>query len=280
MAKPKPVDQAVYSKNYFLTSCSGFQEFKSTSGNQLEPRLQEIFPRLHLTQNDRLLDIGCGRGEVVIQAARQGIEAVGVDYADAAIDLANQALRVQPKPVKKKAKFMLMNAKALMFPDEHFTVVVLTDVVEHLYDYELNQVMNEINRVLVSRGRLIIHTEPNRIYNNFTYPKYSYPMATLLVELNRLIFRKHYPNLSKPDTLRHDYHKLTHVNEPTYSSLAKLMRHNDFRYRIITKVTILKPQLSWKDAIYNFFVCLDPLSRYFPFNRWFANDFIVEAIKA
>ena len=44
------------------------------------------------------------------------------------------------------------------------------DVVEHLYPWELNQALNEAHRLLTLTGKLIIHTAPNRWYDQFAYP--------------------------------------------------------------------------------------------------------------
>jgi len=64
----------------------------------------------------------------------------------------------------------LADAKTLPFPDGYFDRVLLFDVVEHLYPWELQESLEEIGRVLRDDGRLIVHTAPNRWYDKYAYP--------------------------------------------------------------------------------------------------------------
>jgi ubiquinone/menaquinone biosynthesis C-methylase UbiE len=48
--------------------------------------------------------------------------------------------------------------------------VLMFDVVEHLYPWELQRALIESRRVLKPGGRLIVHTAPNRWYDTYAYP--------------------------------------------------------------------------------------------------------------
>ena len=52
------------------------------------------------------LDIGCGKGELVIHLARLGMSAIGVDYAKAAIEICQDVLKKEKVAVKS-----LLNSK-------------------------------------------------------------------------------------------------------------------------------------------------------------------------
>jgi 2-polyprenyl-3-methyl-5-hydroxy-6-metoxy-1,4-benzoquinol methylase len=275
----KSVSPDLYTRDYYLSDCSGYSEFLRSNGKDLDPRLTRLLPFLDYKPGQHLLDIGCGRGEIVINAAYHQVIATGIDYAKAAIKLAQKALATYPKKIQKLTSFSVMDAKSLSFADQSFDIVTATDVVEHLYPHELLDVYQEVYRVLKPNGQFIIHTEPNRWYQNFTYPLYCYPISQLFICLNRLLTRHTYPPLPPPSSLRTPAHQQLHVNEATYLNLQRGLTHAGFKVKIITKVTILKPILSIKDHLYNFGVCLDPLSRYFPLNLFFANDFIVVASK-
>ena len=62
------------------------------------------------------------------------------------------------------------DAKTLPFPSDYFDRVLMFDVVEHLFPWELQQALVDIGRVLKPGGRLVIHTAPNRWYDTYAYP--------------------------------------------------------------------------------------------------------------
>lgn len=269
------VDPKVYTKEYYLADCTGFKEFRESYGQKLEPRLEEVVRRINILPGMNVLDVGCGRGEMVFYAARQGANAVGIDYAGEAIGLANELKKKKEKSIREKMQFHIMDAKNLLFPSSSFDIVILTDVVEHLYDEEINKVFLEIKRVLKRNGTIVIHTAPNKLFFNIGYRVYSYPIATFLVAIWNALSKSSYPNIAKPDDLRVDSHAIMHINEPTYFSLKKLFNKHNFKgYVLSTNVVSKKPIVGLKDKFFNFIVYLHPLSAYFPFNILLGSDFI------
>ena len=271
----KRVDPKVYTKDYYLNDCSGFNEFKQSFGKTLELRFVELIKYFDIKANTRVLDIGCGRGEMVFYAAGKGAEAVGIDYSKDAIALAKVAQKKQQKTIQNRTKFIFMDAKKLKFKNSYFDLVIMTDVVEHLYPEELDLVFKEIKRVLKSKGKLVIHTAPNKTFNNITYKYYCYPIASLIAFVWNTVVRKSYPNIASPKEIRTDSHSIMHINEPTYFSLDKLYKKYKFKGSLIsTNVTVKKPSLSLKDSSFNFIVFLHPFSKYFPLNILFGSDFV------
>ena len=55
----------------------------------LEPGALEFFERLNLKPGIRMLDIGCGAGQLTIPAAKKGIDVTGIDLAQNLVDQAN-----------------------------------------------------------------------------------------------------------------------------------------------------------------------------------------------
>jgi ubiquinone/menaquinone biosynthesis C-methylase UbiE len=269
------VDPKVYTKKYYLTDCTGFSEFKKSFGKILEPRFVELIKYFKIKPNTRVLDIGCGRGEMVFFAAHQGASAVGIDYSKQAILLANLARKKQYRKIQLKTEFRMMDAKKLTFADSYFDLVILTDVVEHLYPEELDLTFKEIKRVLKNHGKVIIHTAPNETFNNYFYKLYCYPVSSLIVLLWKLLTGKKYPNIAKPSDLRTDSHAIMHINEPTYFSLLAHFKKYNFRAKIIsTNITVIKPSLSIKDKMFNLIVFLHPFSKRFPLNPIMGSDFV------
>jgi ubiquinone/menaquinone biosynthesis C-methylase UbiE len=271
----KRVDPKVYTREYYLNDCTGFAEFKKSFGKILEPRFVELIKHFKIEPGTKVLDIGCGRGEMVFFAALGGAEAVGIDYSKDAIGLANLAKKKQSKTIQANTKFLLMDAKKLAFADSYFDLVILTDVVEHLYPKELDLTFKEIKRVLKNKGKVIIHTAPNKTFIDYFYKFYCYPVSTIIVLVWRLLTGKKYPNIAKTSDLRTDSHAIMHINEPTYFSLRKYFKKYNFTGKIIsTNVTAIKPVLSFKDQLFNMVVFLHPLSKRFPFNVVSGSDFV------
>jgi SAM-dependent methyltransferase len=97
----------------------------------------------------RVLDCGCGAGSYAVEYARLGAKTVGVEYQ-------REKLRRAPGVL-----LMAADASALPLASESFDVVVLNEVLEHVPDQR--QVLSELRRVLVPRGRLVLMS-PNRLY--------------------------------------------------------------------------------------------------------------------
>lgn len=275
------VDPKVYTKEYYLTGCSGYNEFNESDGNKLEPRFAEtvrLFPEM---EGKRVLDIGSGRGEIVFYALKQGAtEAIGIDYSKDAIDIAKKAQKKQSKYIKSNSKFFVRDAKRTRYKDESFDVVFMLEVLEHLYPEEQEQILKEIHRILRPKGKLFIHTAPSKFFNDYTYKYWCYPISSLFVGLWNMVFDKKYGNLHHPSKIRTELDHVMHVNEPDYFSLDSMFRKCRLLGQIYsTNITIKKPIYSWKDRLYNFLVYLDPLSNYPPFNIIWGNDFYATLTK-
>lgn len=255
----RSVDPKIYSRNYYLNSCSKNGDFS---------RFERLLKAIKFSKNMRILDLGCGRGDLAYYLARKSVKVVGIDYSEDAIKLAKKDLRI--KRYKKNISFILMDAKKLFFPDNYFDLVISIDLFEHLYPPELEAVLKEVSRVLKKDGDLLVHTEANKIYLNITHKFYVYPVNALLVLINKVITQKEYPGLPKDP--RSNLHKIQHVNEPTYLYLRNLFARHFFKGKIISVVPF-KPLLGWKDWIYNLSVWFYPVSLFWPFNFLFAYDY-------
>jgi SAM-dependent methyltransferase len=97
---------------------------------------------------DRLLDIGCGVGQVVAILTREGYEAHGTDVAAPNIDRART----------HTDRCVLYDGRHLPYPDGHFAVVGALNVLEHVEDPE--DFLREAVRVCRPGGRVVI-SSPN-----------------------------------------------------------------------------------------------------------------------
>jgi ubiquinone/menaquinone biosynthesis C-methylase UbiE len=172
---PKPLPSTLYTEEYFLTACEGYDEFIESEGLHLSRRLREAFEVAEVKENMRVLDVGCGRGEILRHCMRLGVESFGMDYAEVATRMSRDVILAEwssDDPLSKKAPAGVCrsDAKKLPYPDQTFDRVLMFDVVEHLHPWELHEAMVEIRRVLKDNGKFIIHTAPNRWYDQYAYP--------------------------------------------------------------------------------------------------------------
>lgn len=268
------VSPRVYDQNYYLTDCNGYACFKRTWGKQLEPMTAYFTGKIPVSPGLKILDLGCGRGELSLWAAGQGAEVWSIDYSPDALKLARHAALHHPRSIKLKCHFSLMDVKNLLFTDNFFDGIMSLEVLEHLYPEEQVAVLAEVYRVLKPGGFAFFHTAPGRWFNDLTYRFYCYPVSVLVVFLWHLFSGKSYPSLLPWRHIRTASHLVMHVGEPDYFSLTKLFNRTGFTGSVrSSNLTVLKPILSWKDTLFNFFVYLYPFSRYFPFNVFWGNDF-------
>ena len=86
-----------------------------------------------LNSGARVLDVACGRGEIVRHCAQLGADAYGFDYAHAAIKLSKQILSQDDTKPDGVMALVQAEAKKYPFPDNMFDRVLMFDIVEHLH---------------------------------------------------------------------------------------------------------------------------------------------------
>jgi len=122
-----------------------------------------ILHLLDIKQGDRILDIGCADGAMMVYCGLQGAEVYGADLSPAFIEKANQYL----KRFNIKGAAKLCDVRKTEFPDGYFDKVVSGDFFEHLSIEDNILALKEVKRVLKPGGVLIIKT-PNLTYLRFS----------------------------------------------------------------------------------------------------------------
>jgi SAM-dependent methyltransferase len=158
MSSPASLPSSLYTRDYYLRTCGGYEEFCS---GDVAPRLQRAVELAGIQPGMTVLDVGCGRGELAVLCARTGCTVTALDYSADAIDLARQHVRKQRHEVAERIDLHAMNAQLLGFRDASFDRVFLVDIVEHLTPAELGRALGEVRRVVRPGGRVVVHTAPN-----------------------------------------------------------------------------------------------------------------------
>jgi SAM-dependent methyltransferase len=118
------------------------------------PNFLLILDRLHLTAEDRLLEVGCGGGAFLQKALASGCRAWAVDHSPEMVELARAQNR--QAVAEHRAEILEADAHRLPFPDALCTCAVTTGSFG-FWDRPV-EALAEIRRVLQPGGRFILFT--------------------------------------------------------------------------------------------------------------------------
>ncbi len=151
MLNPQPDDSAlerIYSETYFIGSGQSDLDVETGFLKRGTARLQLAEIIAYVEKNGigdtapRVLEVGCGLGNFLIEARTAGLQARGIDLSESAVATANETLgeelaragRLEETDIQEKS----------------LDIVVLADVVEHVRNPV--DFMNHVNRLLKPGG--------------------------------------------------------------------------------------------------------------------------------
>jgi protein-L-isoaspartate(D-aspartate) O-methyltransferase len=104
------------------------------------PIAQAMVDHYEIKPGDKILDVGCGKGYLLYEFTQcvPGVEVQGLDISSYAIENSKEEI----KPFLKEG-----NAISLPFEDNSFDFVVSLGTLHNLYNYELRQALQELERV-------------------------------------------------------------------------------------------------------------------------------------
>lgn len=114
----------------------------------METGAREFYERLQVAPGCRLLDVGCGSGQLALMAAKDGLDVTGVDIASNWVERARS--RAQAEGLQ--ARFEEADAEALPFEDASFDVVA--SLIGAMFAPRPDLVAKELLRVCVPGGTI------------------------------------------------------------------------------------------------------------------------------
>ena len=262
----KTPDSKLYSKECFL-STEGIDYFKK---GLLSPKFEQAINMAKLKAGMKILDVGAGRGDIVLACAKKNIYSYGIDYAHDAVEIAKATKKSLPDHLEYFFSAHRASADALPFCEKTFDKIFFLDIAEHLTPHDLLLCLRECWRTLKDEGELIIHTSPNRWYNDFSYPLWEQP-------INRILNRLFKQNLLTRE-IRNETDLNVHVNEQTIFSLKNYLKKSGFQSKVWLGNEYTRPakKNSMKEQILEFarqVVChFYPFSLVSPLNLLFSNN--------
>lgn len=140
-------------------------------------RARIIFENLELKGNEKVLEVGCGRGFYVktLNEVWPKLDITGVDLNEKYLSVAKKFVN------DDKVKLIKADATDLPFKDKSFDRIICSEVLEHIPDDQ--KAISEMHRVL-KPGGIVIITVPNKNYPFFWDP---------VNWISERIFKKHLP---------------------------------------------------------------------------------------
>lgn len=230
-----PVSSDLYDDKWLKTAWGEdeIKKFIEDKGLNIRPRIKRALELAGLKKGMRILDIACGKGDILLQCARDGVDSFGIDYSNTSVNFARRMAELLPTELQGLIHITREDAKTLSFKDNFFDRIFLLDIVEHLHDWELDRMFAEVKRVLKKDGFAIIHTLPNRWAYDYGY------------QLARFFIRK------LPQNPRSDYEKKGHINEQDIIHLSCLLENNNLCFTIWLE-NMMGKQANWEFASSSF----------------------------
>ncbi|MFQ5595140.1 MAG: methyltransferase domain-containing protein, partial [Anaerolineae bacterium] len=212
---PATIPPVLYNRDLLLTfSGEEYADFLAGGGRQLRPRLARSLELARLGPDMHVLDIGCGRGEITLHAARRGATVTAIDFSTDCLELTSRTLALASPAERARVRLVRADATALPVNDSSIHRALFLDVAEHLQPWQLRLALEEIRRILRPDGYAVIHTLPNR----------------WALDIGYQLMRRLFPDL--PADPRSDYERQVHVNELDLLGLSGVLDEAGLHSRV------------------------------------------------
>ncbi|MEQ9410183.1 MAG: cyclopropane-fatty-acyl-phospholipid synthase family protein [Fuerstiella sp.] len=134
-------------------TCAYFTDWNNSLEQAQHDKLEMVCRKLQLKPGERLLDIGCGWGAMVIHAAQHyGVRAHGVTLSQAQVEFANQRIR----------KLGLQNLASVELKDFSqvegtYDKISAIGIIEHIGIANIPMYLQKVNSMLPDRGLFLNH---------------------------------------------------------------------------------------------------------------------------
>lgn len=126
-----------------------------TSAGQFryDRKYEFIKSKVNFKKGLKLLEIGCGTGELTRRLPNPKISLIATDISPRLIEIAKKKIK------NKKVRFKVSSVENLKFKDNSFDVIIGNSILHHL---NILSAVNELKRVLKNKGQ-IVFIEPNML---------------------------------------------------------------------------------------------------------------------
>ena len=139
-------------KQHFEDTAADYNN--SHNGKFVEPMYEVLVKEIEKTQSGRILDIGCGNGNLFALLPEGRYELFGIDFSENMIEEAR-------KKCGDKAVFAVADAEELPFDDNAFDIIVCNASFHHYIHPDT--VVSEMHRVLKTGEHSILHIAEKQV---------------------------------------------------------------------------------------------------------------------
>jgi len=140
-------------------SCAYFQTGEETIDAAQLAKLDHICRKLRLQPSERLLDIGCGWGGLIMHAAQNyGVRAVGITLSENQLELANQRIAAAGLDDRVEALLLDYRDAPARFGEGSFDKVASIGMFEHVGHKNLPVYLDAVRRLVRDRGLFLNHS--------------------------------------------------------------------------------------------------------------------------
>ena len=117
-----------------------------------------LYQRIIGPGHERILELGCGIGDLSYNLLRNGKQVLGTDISGEDIELAQKRSSFWGIDLCEptRIEFRRMSAVEMDLPDAHFDWAISTSMIEHLHPDDVDEHLREVCRVLKPRGSYLI----------------------------------------------------------------------------------------------------------------------------
>ncbi len=165
-------------------SCGYFTSDNDTLEQAQANKVAYILKKLNLKENDTLLDIGCGWGELIISAVKKyKVKALGVTLSREQMEKANE--RIKKEGLEDYVEVQLIDYRNIK--NRTFDKIVSVGMIEHVGKEYLAEYFTVINSLLNKGGISLLHCITSfKGGNNSWINKYIFP-GGYIPSINELV---------------------------------------------------------------------------------------------
>lgn len=157
-------------------SCAYFKSSKDSLYEAQLNKVDHILKKLNLHSGEKLLDIGCGWGELIITAAKKyGVKALGITLSEEQFIKVNERIKVNN--LENQVEVRLMDYRELLKTGEKFNRICSVGMLEHVGRKNIPVYMETINNLLEENGVSLLHcitaqteSEANQWTKKYIFP--------------------------------------------------------------------------------------------------------------
>jgi cyclopropane-fatty-acyl-phospholipid synthase len=171
---------ALWLDRRMVYSCGYFADRDQDIHTAQERKLDHICRKLRLESGERLLDIGCGWGGLVIHAAKHyDVEALGITLSESQVELAQQ--RIEEAGLGDRCQVVYQDYRDVDPGEEPFDKLVSVGMFEHVGEEKMRVYFDQAWDILRREGLFLNHAiarpgwlpkddDPDTFSNRYVFP--------------------------------------------------------------------------------------------------------------